>query len=398
MQLGEKSTLNRLFLPSLCLAGLAVNVAGRTIEPLVTIISAEFLVGVATAAHLTSAYTLPFALGQPVLGPLGDMYGKTRILKISLLALSGSLLLAAVAPTLELLALARFCAGLAGGGVIPACMAAIGDVYTGERRQIAISRFITMNLLAQIFATSASGFIGEAYGWRIVILTSACIAIVAAIATRAMLPAEERASTQRFTLRTVVHNYGIVFRNPKAVLCYSTVFLEGVALFGILPYVGDILTRQSRGGVAEAGMVIGALGVGGLVYVLLVSRLLLRFTRYQFMAAGGVVMPAGPLALMASTPWHVTAFAFAITGFGFMLLHNSIQTEAVELAPDLRQSAYSLHALSFLSGQAAGPPLMGISMAVVGDQASLFLSACVLAGTGIVIAWLFRRLASEGST
>ena len=89
-----------LLLPGLCLAGLSVNVAGRTIEPLVTIISAEFAVGVATAALLTSAYALPFALGQPVLGPLGDTFGKTRILKFSLLALSASLLLAAFAPTL----------------------------------------------------------------------------------------------------------------------------------------------------------------------------------------------------------------------------------------------------------------------------------------------------------
>ena len=374
-----------------------MNVAGKTIEPLVTIISAEFAVGVATAALLTSAYTLPFALGQPVLGPLGDTYGKTRILKFSLLALTVSLLLAAIAPTFELLALARFCAGLAGGGVIPACMAAIGDAYPPEKRQVAISTFITMNLLAQIFATTASGLIGETFGWRAVIFASACIAVVAVVATRIMLPAEEPRSTQRFTVGVAARNYRIVFRNPKAVLCYSTVFLEGVALFGVLPYVGDILIQQSRGGVAEAGIIIGALGVGGLVYVVLVSRLLRRFKRHHFMAAGGAVMPAGLLALSAAAPWQVTAGAFALTGFGFMLLHNSIQTEAVDLAPTLRQSAYSLHAFSFLSGQAAGPPLMGISIAAVGARSSLVLAAFVLAATGLIISLLFRRQVSDGS-
>ena len=275
-------------------------------------------------------------------------------------------------------------------------MAAIGDAYPPEKRQVAISTFITMNLLAQIFATTGSGILGESFGWRLVIFASASIAVVAAIATRAMLPREVRGTGQRFTVGVAANNYRIVFRNPKAILCYSTVFLEGVALFGILPYIGDILIRQSRGGVAEAGIIIGALGAGGLVYVCLVARLLRRFKRYHFMAAGGIVMPAGPLALLASGPWQVTAAAFLVTGFGFMLLHNSIQTEAVDLAPTLRQSSYSLHAFSFLSGQAAGPPLIGILMAILGDGGALFLSACLLAGTGILISRLFERLAKEG--
>ncbi|MFN3890362.1 MAG: MFS transporter [Beijerinckiaceae bacterium] len=384
-----------LLLASLCIAGLAANVSGRTVEPLITIISAEFAIGVAVAALLSSAYTLPFALGQPVLGPIGDIYGKTRVLRFSLWAMTAALLASAIAPTFETLAIARFLAGLAAGGVVPACMATIGDAFPPERRQVAISIFVTMGLLAQIFATGASGLIGEAYGWRVVLGASAMFALAGGLAATFVLRAQPHQTTQSYSVRAAAANYRSVFQNPKAVLCYSTVFLEGVALYGVLPYVGDILGRQGQGGATEAGVIIGAMGVGGLFYVTLVSALLQRFNRRQFMAAGGLIMTAGLIALAAGGPWKVTAGAFAISGFGFMLLHNSIQTEAVDLAPGARQSAYSLHAFSFFSGQAAGPPAFGAVAAVAGDRTTLVISAAVLAATGVVIALLFGRLARQ---
>ena len=381
-----------LLLVSLCFAGLAANVSGRALEPLVTIISAEFAIGVSVTALLTTAYALPFALGQPILGPIGDLYGKIRLLRISLWALTAALLLSALAPTFETLAIARFLAGLAAGGVVPSCMATIGDSYPPERRQVAISMFVTMGLLAQIFATSASGLIGEAFGWRVVLITSAFFGLLGALAATFGLKAQRRDADVEFSVDAAAENYRSVFRNPKAVLCYATVFLEGVALFGILPYIGSILSAQGEGGAAEAGIVIGAMGVGGLVYIFLVAALLRRFNRRHFMAVGGLIMTCGPLALAAAAPWQACAVAFAVTGLGFMLLHNSMQTEAVDLAPGARQSAYSLHAFSFFSGQAAGPPIFAGLLALLGSNAALTASAVALALTGVIIAMLFARL------
>jgi predicted MFS family arabinose efflux permease len=208
-------------------------------EPLVTVVSADLSVSIASAALLTSAYALPFALGQPLLGPFGDIHGKSLVLKISVSVLACALLLAAIAPTFELLALARFCAGLAAGGVVPACMATIGDAYPPQRRQVAISTFVTMGLLAQVFATSASGLVGAALGWRNVLWGTALIGVIGAAAAVSALPLSATKRDQRFSFGLVSSNYRLVFRNPKAILCYTTVFLEGVALYGIMPYTGN---------------------------------------------------------------------------------------------------------------------------------------------------------------
>jgi predicted MFS family arabinose efflux permease len=160
-----------------------------------------------------------------------------------------------------------------------------------------------------------------------------------------------------------------------------------------MPYVAEIFRQRGGGGATEAGIVIGAIGVGGLLYIGFVSMLLRHFNRPQFMAAGGLLMMTGPLLLATGIAWPLVAAAFGVTGFGFMLLHNSIQTETVDLSPAARQSAYSLHAFSFFAGQAAGPPVVGIGFAAFGHRLSLLMSAAVLGATGLIISYLFRRIA-----
>jgi len=380
-----------LLLLALCLCGLAANVSGRTIEPLVTILSVEFSIGVATAALLVSAYAMPFALGQPVLGPLGDIFGKAIMLRVSLWVLTLCLLLATFAPNYETLLILRFCAGFAAGGTVPACMATIGDAYPPQQRQLAISRFVTMSLLAQIFAASAAGALAEYTSWRAVVGGSAAFALAGALAATFLIRTQPMEHKQSYSIGLAAAGYRSVFRNPRAPVCYGTVFLEGVFFYGVLPFIAAIFAARGHGGAVEAGLVIGAVGVGGLFYIAIVRRLLERFTRPQFMAAGGAIMTAGPFALGAELGWQTNAFAFALTGFGFMLLHNSIQTEVVEIAPSARQSAYSLHAFSFFSGQAAGPALFGAALAAMGASAASILFGCVLALTGFTAAWFFAR-------
>ena len=79
-----------LFFISLC--GIASSIAYRSVDPLVTELAREFSVPVATAALVSSAYALPYALGQPVLGPIGDSFGKGRLLAICLAILTLTLL------------------------------------------------------------------------------------------------------------------------------------------------------------------------------------------------------------------------------------------------------------------------------------------------------------------
>jgi sulfite reductase (NADPH) hemoprotein beta-component len=93
---------------------------------------------------------------------------------------------------------------------------------------------------------------------------------------------------------------------------------------------------------------------------------------------------------LLALPWPLMSLCFTVTGFGFMMLHNSVQAEVAELAPAARASAFSLHSCSFFLGQAIGPIIYGFGVHQVG-QGWLVLNMALLAATGIVTSRLFAR-------
>ena len=91
---------------------------------------------------IATAFAVPFALVQPVLGPVGDALGKRRVIRVAICLLSVFTLLAPLAPDLLSLAVLRGLAGAAAGGVMPLSLAIVGDAVDMRDRQVALSRLV----------------------------------------------------------------------------------------------------------------------------------------------------------------------------------------------------------------------------------------------------------------
>lgn len=372
------------------LCGLASSLSNRSMDPLLTMIARDFSVEITTAALLSSAYAFPYAMSQPILGPVGDFYGKTRVLKTCLWLLTFCMFGCTLAPTFETLFAFRLMSGVAAGGIVPVTMAILGDKYPPQQRQLVIGRFLTAGLTGIIFGASAAGIMAVALGWRSFLYVSAGTALVAAIGATLMLREPPKERSGHIRISNAVASYGSVFANPKSWLCFGTVFLESIAVYGATPYIGDILERNGLGTPREAGFVLAGFGVGGLLYTLALPVLLRHFRRSQMMAAGGVMASAGLAGMALLAPWPIMAATFVITGAGFMMLHNSVQAEVAELAPTARASAFSMHSFCFFSGQAVGPVIFGFGIHTVG-QPWMILNLLLIAATGVVVSKLFAR-------
>jgi predicted MFS family arabinose efflux permease len=123
--------------------GLAAAIANRAMDPLVTSLARDFGTPVTTAAMAISFYALPYALSQPILGPIGDHYGKARLLRICMWLQAACLAVVVVSPSIWVLFAARFFGGFAGAGIMPVTMAIISDRFPAARRQLAMGRFLS---------------------------------------------------------------------------------------------------------------------------------------------------------------------------------------------------------------------------------------------------------------
>jgi predicted MFS family arabinose efflux permease len=379
-------------MPLLLLLSIAAFVSAltiRMIDPLVPAIARGFVLPVETAAMLATAYTFPYALAQPVLGPLGDAIGKAKVIKACLLLLALALATGAMVTDFRLLMASRIVAGIAGGGIIPIAFAIIGDRFPPQERQIALSRLVMSSQLAILLGSVAGGIVAAEYSWRWMFAFPAAIALAVFVLMLAALKPRAGAVRRPVSIAKARQGYAEVLASPLACVCLVGVFVEGIAMLGLTPFIASRLEHRGLGGLREAGIVIGALSIGGIAFTLAVRQLLTLLGRPRLIRLGGVITAAGLLAVAFSPSWTVEALAFLVVGAGFFMMHNSLQALSVELAPDARASGVATFAFAFFSGQALGPVLYGIAFARLGDTAPVIAGAAMLLALAV---WAAARL------
>ena len=113
---------------------------------------------------------------------------------------------------------------------------------------------------------------------------------------------------------------------------------------------------------------------------------MLRWFGVRRMCLIGSVVAALCYAALAVSPlWWLDAVAMFCAGVAFYMLHNSLQTEATELAPSARGSAVALFACGFFAGQGFGPLVFGALLHTIGPQLALIAIAAALVVLGRVV-------------
>ena len=367
----------------------------RSVDPVIPQIASGLNVTPTTAALLSTGFTLPYALVQPVLGALADMFSKTRLIAVCMLVVGIATIACGLATNFEMLMILRVVAGVAAGGVFPIALAVAGDRVPVQQRQVAIGRLLFAAMTGNLLGASGAGVIGDVVGWRGVFFVTGAIDLVAlAVAIPGFRSLNE--SPGRFDLSTFIPNYRAVFSNPLAKYCFGAVFVEALFLFGVFPYMAVLLREAGETHASIAGVVIAGFGIGGVIYTVMFAWLVAHISERRLMAAGGMVMGACLLVIALRMPWPVEFMNFMVMGFGFYLLHGCIQVYVTELAPSARGSATAGHSMFFFLGQAAGPVVYGAGLTSVGITPVLVVGAAALAVTGWTCALCLRRSAPKG--
>lgn len=375
--------MNRL-LNVVGLVTFATSLFVRAVDPVIPQIASDLWVEPATAALLATAFALPYAVLQPLLGPIADVIGKTRLMTISLLLLVATAAASAVAPSFQALLVLRVLSGVVAGGIFPVSMALVADLVPIGQRQVALSRVLFAGMTGNLLGASASGIVGDLIGWRGVFLVLSAVGAAVLVSALLGFRGVSTAHSPRVALKSVPANYRAIFANPRAKVCYGAVFLEGVFIFGVFPYVALLLLGGGEARASIAGIVIAGFWVGGVIYTIAVGNLLEMFGQRRVMMAGGLVAAVALIALALGAGWPLALAVFVGLGLGFYLLHGSIQVYMTELAPNARASATSLHSSSFFFGQALGPIVYGVAFGAIGSGPSLAIGAVVIAFTGVV--------------
>jgi EmrB/QacA subfamily drug resistance transporter len=184
----------------LSVAALAFALAQTTLIPALGVLARELDTDASGVAWTLTAYLLAAAVCTPIFGRLGDMFGKRRLLVISLGVFAAGSVVAALASSLELLVAGRVLQG-AGGGIFPLCFAIIRDEFPRERVSSSIGLISATFGIGGGAGLILGGVLVDNASYHWIFWLGAAMAAVAAVLTQVLIPESPNRSPGRIDVR-----------------------------------------------------------------------------------------------------------------------------------------------------------------------------------------------------
>jgi len=183
----------------LCSSGLAVALVQTLVVPLLPQFPQLLHTTGSTVSWLITATLVAGAVSAPVLGRLGDMYGKRRMLLSSLVLVTAGSVLGAVAPTIGVLLVGRVLQG-ASFGVIALGISILRDELPEERVGGGIALMSSSLGIGAAVGLPLAGVVAEVVSWRYLFLGVGLLGLALTVAVRTVVPESAVRSGGRFDL------------------------------------------------------------------------------------------------------------------------------------------------------------------------------------------------------
>jgi EmrB/QacA subfamily drug resistance transporter len=171
--------------------------------PVLTTVQHQLHTTQSTVTWVLTGYLLSAAIMTPILGRVGDMIGKKRVFCATLVALTVGSLLAAVAPSIGLMIVARVIQGI-GGGMLPTAFGIIRDEFPREKVATAVGVLAALTAVGAGLGIVLAGPIVDALSYHWLFWLPLILTAVAAVAAIVFVPESKARSGGRISLLPAV--------------------------------------------------------------------------------------------------------------------------------------------------------------------------------------------------
>jgi len=334
--------------------GLLPNIAGDLLPTLYASSPEDAL---AQTGALISSYAAGVVVGAPTIAALAARFPRRGLLVALALAFTLGTIASALAPTFELVVVARFAAALPHGAYFGvAALVAAGLMGPGNRgRGVA---FVLSGLtIANVIGVPLITLLGQNAGWRVAYLAVAAIFAAPVVAIVLFVPKQpgDPAATFRREL-TVFRRIGVWFALLTGAIGFG-------GFFAVYSYVAPLATEVTGlpGGAVPFALATAGIGmtVGNLIGGRLADRGAMRaiFVCFAVFAVSLLL-----LALTSSNPVGLFAGLFLVSGSA-AALSPVIQTRLMDVAGDSQTLAAAINHSSLNIGNSLGASLGGVVIA-----------------------------------
>ncbi len=360
-------------------------------------------------AWVLTSYIVAAAIATPATGWLASIMGRRRLLLIAIAGFTVASVLCGMATSIGAMVAFRLLQGLFGASLVPLSQSTLLDVYPREKHGAAMALWGMGVMVGPILGPPLGGWLTDSYGWHWVFLINVPIGALALFGVAASLPSDETHRTRfdwrgfaflamgigalqlfldrgqqqdwfgsveiqveaalaflGFYLYGVHWKYGArpfvnlgLFADRNFLASNVFIFVLGVVLFATMALLPPYLQNLMDYPVVTTGILLAPRGVGTLIAMMLVGRLLARGADARLLAGIGMLLTAFSLYQMMQfnldVPEHLVISTGVIQGLGLGLVFVPISTVAYSTLPmAARTEAAGIFSLTRNIGSSVG--------------------------------------------
>ena len=367
----------------------------RICDPMLPELSRVFEVPISKASQVISSFALTYGLMQLFYGPLGDRFGKYRVVMLASIGCGVGSVLSAFSANLEVLVASRIATALAAAAIIPLTLAWVGDVVPYELRQETLARVGLGTTLGMTGGQLFGGLLTDSLGWRWAFALMAAAFVVVSLLLWRQLKYLEPVTLHEHKPAGFFKQLMQVAHNPWARTLLSVALVEGAMIFGLLAVTASHLHQMHRISLTLAGGTTALYGLGGMAYMAVAKFAIRRFGEVGLARWGGLYFGFAFLVIAFCPWWQLALPACFIAGFGFAMFHNTMQAKATQMVPTARATGVTLFAGFLFLGQAIGVLLLA---ALIGVFDSSNVLGAVAVGVMLLGAFFAHAIAKRNAT
>lgn len=386
------------------------------IVPVLSQVQERFDTDQSTVTWVLTAYLLSAAVATPLIGRIGDSVGKQKMLVVTLSLLALGSAMAALAPTIEWMLVARVVQGL-GGGVLPLAFGIVRDEVRSERSGTAVGLLASLVSAAFGIGIVLAGPIVDVLGYTWLFWLPAIATALAAVGAVLFVPESPVRSSGRISVLPAVLLSGwlvtlllgvsegndrgwtsatILGLFAAAVVLFAgwiaserraavplidlglmrergvwtsnaVAFVAGFGTFASLGFLPQLLQTPVESGygfgdtISQSGWVLLPSSASAFVMGFVAPRLVRRLTARRVISAGAVAnaLAFGGIALAHDQTWHLGAW-MVLQGIGIGCIVSSLAGVVLASVPRHQTGVASgMNANIRLIGGSIGTAMMG---------------------------------------
>ncbi|HET9111117.1 MAG TPA: MFS transporter [Ktedonobacterales bacterium] len=378
-------------------ANLAMFLAGCGIfsilyctQPVLPDLSRQFALSPVMASLSISLPTAGMAIAMLVMSTLSEVWGRTRLMIISLFAAALFQLLVPASPNYTVLLVLRTLEGIALSGVPSTILAYLAEETDKDSYGLAVGLYISGTTIGGMSGRFLVGALTDAYSWRVALLAIGVLAALLGLAFMWLLPPSRHFQPRPFEPRALALSLVARLRDPGLLLLYAVGCLTMGSFVTVYNYISFRLVA--------APYHLSQTVVGGVFLIYLVGtfsstwmgRLADRIGRRQTLWMGPALMLVG-LAVTLFMPLALALLGVSIFTFGFFASHSIATSWVGKRAFAGKAQASALYFFFYYTGSSVVGATGGFAWSMYQWSGVVaMLSALVALALGVTI--LLRRI------